>query len=561
MKKKLIFFLVLFFLMILPVQALAVEFSITDVNIDAYLHKNGDVQVTEVHSYSFDDKFRGITREIIPKKGTEITHFTANEGEKELKVKKEKDLYKVYRSGNHEDITLELHYVIKNSLSRHPDLTVFYWPFFDERNEADYERMTITIHPPADTDDVIAFGYDEAFGKETVEQDGAVTFHLNKVDAGQNGDIRVAYDSTLFPGVAESSDQKIRQTLLDEEQLFINKAQTFAENRKKTALVGKWLLFVSAALLIGLMASETVRRKQRKRAAKEEVYNRENMIPKQKLSMPAVLYFLHHFTPELLAAALMDLVRKGYVRQVSEDQFMLLDRETEEIHEKLLLELLFEKVGGGKTFSLDDLKQYVQSEINRATYQEETRKWQDTVKKEIDRFNLYENNMPLRRTLGIAGMAVLTSSIFFIMYDLYWLMFLSMALGITSLCLAIFYRPFSYEGLLLKEEWARLENEFEQISISEWDRSGDDEKWRLLIYGVGTKKTRLADYFAQMMPKTVPAADNHSAAGFFYTGPFIASSFETADEHVRQSTTSDSSGTSSFSGGGVGGGGGGSGAF
>lgn len=561
MKKKLVFFLALFFIWALPIQAMAVEFSITDVKIDAYLQENGDVQVREVHSYSFDDKFRGITREIIPKKGTEITHFTANEGEKELKVKKEKGLYKVYRSGNHEDITVELHYVIKKSLSKHPDLTEFYWPFFDERNESDYERMTISIHPPANADDVIAFGYDEAFGKEKVKKHGIVTFHLNKVGAGENGDIRAAYDSRLFPGLTESSDQEIRQTLLDEQQMLINKAQTYAENREKTASIGKWLLFVSAALFVGLMASEAAGRKRKKRAARQEVYNREYMIPKEKLSMSAVLYFLHYFTPELLAAALMDLVRKRYVRQVSEDRFLLVHKEAEEMHEKILLELLFEKVAGNKTFSLDDLEQYVQSEINRTHYQEETQRWQNMIKNELDRFNLYEKNASLRWTLVIAGIAVLSVSIFSIVYDLYWLMFLSMALGITSLCLAIFYRPFSYEGLLLKEEWARVEKEFEHISVSEWDRSTEDDKWRLLIYGVGTKKTHLADYFAQMMQKTVPDAANHSTTAFFYTGPIIASSFGTADKHINRAAAADSTSTSSYSGGGVGGGGGGSGAF
>lgn len=129
MKKKLVFILILFMIGAWPIQTMAVEFSITDVTIDAYLQKNGDVRVTEVQSYSFDDKFRGITREIIPKKGAEITDFTANEGEKELKVKKEKDLYKVSRSGSDENISVELHYMIKNGLSKHPDITEFYWPF------------------------------------------------------------------------------------------------------------------------------------------------------------------------------------------------------------------------------------------------------------------------------------------------------------------------------------------------------------------------------------------------------------------------------------------------
>lgn len=564
MKKKLVFILILFMIGAWPIQTMAVEFSITDVTIDAYLQKNGDVRVTEVHSYSFDDKFRGITREIIPKKGAEITDFTANEGEKELKVKKEKDLYKVSRSGSDENIRVELHYMIKNGLSKHPDITEFYWPFFDKRDEADYGNMTITVHPPAETDDVIAFGYDESFGKEKVGNSGAVTFQLHKVEAGENGDIRVAYDSALFPDLTETSDQEMRQTLLDEQQKLIDKAQTFAENRKKTASVGKWFLLIFGALFIGVITSEATKSKQRKRAAKNEINSRKYMIPKQKLSMPAILYFLYQFSPELLAAALMDLVRKGYVRQVSKDRFLLLDGEAEKAHEKILLRLLFEKVGGNKTFTLNDLEQYIQLESNHDRYEEEISRWKHAIKKEIDQSNLYENNPLLKWTLGTTGTAMLIASSFFIVYDLYGLMFQSGVLGLASLCLAIFYRPISYEGLLLKEEWNKLEKEYEQIPVSEWEHSSEDDKKRLLIYSMGTKKNRLADYFSQVIQKNETSVASYSTVDvFFYSGLTTASSFALADEHIMNTASADSSDTSSstFSGGGVDGGGGGSGAF
>jgi hypothetical protein len=331
----------------------------------------------------------------------------------------------------------------------------------------------------------------------------------------------------------------------------------FAENREKASVWGKWLLFVCAAVLTGLLTSEAAGKKQKKRAAREEVYKRKKMIPQHKMNMPAVLYFLNHdHTPDLLAAALMDLVRKGNVRQISEEKFILLHQDTDENHERILLELLFNRVGKDGSFSLEDLEQYVQREVNRATYQEEMANWLRAVKEEINRFNLYEAKPAFRWTLGIAGLSVLASSIFFIIYGLYGLMSAAIAAGLASLCLAVFYRPLSYEGLLLKEGWSRLEKGFGKMSTSEWDRISDDDKWRSLIYGVGAKKSRLADHFSQALQDAGQKPANDAMAYFL-----IAASFGKTEEYIHQSTASDSSAAGSFSGGGAGGGGGGSGAF
>ena len=146
--------------------------------MDAFLQENGDVQVEETHTYEFDGEFNGITREVVPKEGAAISKFTATENGQPLRVEKEDDLYKVHRKGADETITVTLQYTIKNGMEIYQDVAQFYWPFFDERNESSYENLTITIHPPKPTDDVIAFGYDEATNKETIQEDGAAVFQF-----------------------------------------------------------------------------------------------------------------------------------------------------------------------------------------------------------------------------------------------------------------------------------------------------------------------------------------------------------------------------------------------
>ncbi|MFP3361537.1 DUF2207 domain-containing protein, partial [Planococcus sp. SIMBA_143] len=79
---------------------LAVEYSIEKTRIDAYLQENGEVHVTETHTYAFEGEFNGITRSLIPKKETAIVDVSAKEGDQALDVEQQVNEYRVYRSGS-----------------------------------------------------------------------------------------------------------------------------------------------------------------------------------------------------------------------------------------------------------------------------------------------------------------------------------------------------------------------------------------------------------------------------------------------------------------------------
>src|SRR5690606_17568713 len=118
-------------------QALAVEYSISEVVIDAQVNSDGTVSVVEHHIYEFEDDFNGITREIVPKEGSSIQKFSGYENGQELEVEREGDLYKVFRAGDDETVSFELRYEIQDAVDKFEDGAEFYWPFFDDRNESD----------------------------------------------------------------------------------------------------------------------------------------------------------------------------------------------------------------------------------------------------------------------------------------------------------------------------------------------------------------------------------------------------------------------------------------
>ena len=254
--KKIIPGFLLIVLLLVPTAALAVDFTISDVVIEAHLLENGDADVVEKHTYVFDSQFNGVTRELIPKKGAAIDDFKAYENGESLKVEREKRIYKVFRSGKNETIEVEMRYRIVNAMEKYEDGAQFYWPFFDDRNETDYGQMTIIVHPPAAAHDVLYLGYDSAYEKGNLQSNGIVEFRLGNVSSGENGDIRVVYEPELFPSIVVQNGT-IRDELKAEKILMAEKLKQFAANQEKTNQYGivrgaNWRRFSFCPILVNV---------------------------------------------------------------------------------------------------------------------------------------------------------------------------------------------------------------------------------------------------------------------------------------------------------------------
>ena len=553
-KKTFICFLMLLVFMLFPLQALAVEYSISEVVIDAQVNSDGTVSVVEHHIYEFEDDFNGITREIVPKEGSSIQKFSGYENGQELEVEREGDLYKVFRAGDDETVSFELRYETQDAVDKFEDGAEFYWPFFDDRNESDYGQMTITVTPPAPSEETDFVGYDEAYQTGSLQDDGAVRFDMGRVPEGSNGGVRVIFDAQLFPALSEQ-DGSIRGELADEKERLEDEAVAFAARRDTGSLIGNGLIPAAGALLLAMAAWGWNRARRTKQQAKPSTG--AFFVPKQKMSIPATLYFTKSsiLTPAVTAAALMELVRKKNVEQLSEEQFRLIDRNTEYAHESTLIDLLFDKIGDGETFETKDLENYTKNELNHASYNESITDWQQGVAEEVKQHELYGKHPLLRWTVGLIGLALFAASIFFGVLDLLPLMFFSLFVGIGFVAFC-FYSPLTREGHEIREEWKQLRTAMENLEASDWKNLTQDEKMRAYAYVLGADEK-------SANPKTQGFTKAYSESAFadfgvFYnpvllTGIFIA---------ANSSTSASASGTGSMpAGGGVGGGGGGSGAF
>lgn len=557
MKRLTSLFMLMFVMIMIPIQVFAVDYSIEEMNIDAELQENGNVLVTEKQRYKFDGKFSGFIRTLIPKEGTDISQVKAEENGAALKVEQDENEYKIYRKGKDETVVFELTYLIEKGVDVYSDVADFSWAFFDTGNESDYEKFTATIHPPAETTDVIAYGTDTAFETEKVQANGAVQFNLGHVPSGKKGNVRVAYDASLFPAAEITEDTFMRDVIETEKQELVDQHKVFEENKNRLSSFAPYLI----GLLFVLFASMLFYIWQKRQAIIKEVnrkFTTPYFVPEEVMSLPATITYMNHhlINPETLSAALMDLVRKGYVEEQAENTFKVINRKTDHAHEAMLINWLFDEVGKEGIFKVDDLKTYTALKKNQDTYQKSYSTWQKSVQEEISQSGLLSKNKKARFMFGLIGLLIIPLIIYLAIYELFMYMTLAIILAIGFLLFALFYKTRTVLGTKVKRDWQSFQDKYPEMAESEWQKLETDDQKRAFIYGIGIKDKKIDKKNKRLMESFSTENYMTSPANMLFLAAIVSSNFTQAE-----STSAASSSTGPGAGTGVGGGGGGSGAF
>ncbi|WP_158541107.1 DUF2207 domain-containing protein [Sporosarcina sp. BI001-red] len=561
MKKILLSVVMLVLLIVFPIPAFADDFTINDFKIDAHLETDGNVQVKELLTYEFDGDFNGITRDLYPKKGSEISDLHAEENGKPLKIEGKNGNYKIHRKAKDETVAIELTYTIVGGVEKYADMAQFYWPFFDDRNETDFENVVITVRPPKATEDVIAMGYNAARGSEVTDEEGTVVFNLGEVSAGTNADVRVGVDEALFPGAVRTSDKQVRPELEKEQASLIAAQARFDKMHKLSGKVAPFI-FGGAVLLLLLIGVYVKQLKNKRRAIAMMDYPEAYFVPEAIMSLPSTLRYTvpHVKSTQVQTTALLELLRKGYIEREGEDAFRVINRDTEYEHERLLIEWLFDGFGSGDTFSYSDLevlegdKLSVQQEVTK--YNKLQIAWEKSIYKEIDENQLKGGGKGVRVLSAIAGFLLIAPMIAFGIYNQpMWLLFLIFP-SIILVLFGFLYGPKTVKGHGLQYQWEDFQKRLPEVTESDLNEQLDDDQKRAVIFGIGTKTIDEKKLFST--DSTYERGGVLPIMYYFPIGTLAYTQLNRAGSAVAASTTSSSSGGG---GGGVGGGGGGAGAF
>ncbi|PFG15022.1 DUF2207 domain-containing protein [Bacillus sp. es.036] len=543
--KKVLSVCVLLLILFIPTHVWAVEFSIESTDIEAQLRQDGQVDVTESHTYEFEGDFNGITRTLIPKENTTIHNFQASEDGEKLKVKKEGNLYKVYRGGSDETVTVNIKYTVSQGVERFEDVAQFYYPFFDDSNETTYENMRITVVPPKPTDVKAAYGYDEAY--ETVEtiDKGTVVFNLGEVPSEENGDIRVAYDASLFSEAPLTAEKPMLDNILLEKEKMDAEVAAKIEAREQWGGVAPVIVGGLLLIAVGLIV-QAIRKKRMTGIEIKRQLSGNGRFPDTEMSLPATLLFTGgNLKASAIIASLLELVRKGNIKKVSDEEFELVSRETDFRHETRLMEWLFDEIADDTTFHVDDLDSYVKEKKNHEKFQGSFSAWKEAVRREVKQNNLTEKAGKIRWISGLSALLSFTSIFLFAYHSLFLWMFAVVLLFLFFLIFAVAYRPLNEKGRRIMETLTPL-----KLS-DEWKSWDEDEQVPAFLYQIGAGKRKMSASFA---------TSSQSNEWMIYL--LLAETFQSGFEKADHQTAVSAAGTAGGGGGsGAGGGGGGSGAF
>ncbi len=338
---------VLLALLCVPAVALAKDYEVSRVDIDATLGADGSLSVTEQRTYRFSGSFNGIYWDV-PRGtyegrsiDTQVVSVAAQMGDKQVtftqvpselvrnyelagtyELTEQRDCLhlKLYWPVTSMDVTYQVVYQMPNLATRWADVGELYWQYVpaDEGSGGEWRNVTATIHLPVPKgepikpgDNVCAWGHGPLDGE--VRFDGAdVVFFSPGVGAAEYLEARVTCPASWLKEVRGSEQVRLDAILAEEEQWVkdANRARLYA--RLGVYGIPASLVLVGVGSVVAAILGKRYRKAKMPKAQFSEKYYRD--VPTD--DHPAVLGKLYrdgYVRNEDFSATIMSLVNAGRV--------------------------------------------------------------------------------------------------------------------------------------------------------------------------------------------------------------------------------------------------------
>ena len=322
-----------------PHPALAREYSICQVDIEATVAADGSLSVKEVREFDFDGSFHGVywkiptgtyqgrqiettilsVGEIVDGAYVEFEEsYSGGEHTYELTTHSSYVQVKLYSSHIDEHAQFAIVYKDTNLATRYEDTSELYWKFVSDGWDVESENVTCTIHLPVPGGQEVVGGDNvRAWGHGPLDavvgfSNGDIIYQVPGVGTSEFAEARIAFPAewlseTRSVGYAHLSD------ILAEEQRWADEANAKRARMKVligvTEVVGFGMPISSLVAMVVLFA----RYKREHRPQFDDKYFRD--VPSD--DHPAVLGALYHdgnVDDDCLTASLMRLTDEGYAK-------------------------------------------------------------------------------------------------------------------------------------------------------------------------------------------------------------------------------------------------------
>lgn len=279
-----------------PRQALAEEYSMPQVDIDATVGADGSLHVVEERTFAFsggysaawfslDLPYNGSLRvngvwmgdpDDIDMNGNVIStplkrvsfdldwREGGGPGVSSYAVDMPRDTVYVFFNSSDEECTITLDYTVENALGVYRDVGELYWSYLSSSWDVDSQNVTLTVHLPVPAgtqvtpgDTVRAWGHGPQDGAVAINADGSVTCTCPLVRAGQYAAVRAVFPTSWLSDVPLKIRQKHQtearlETVLKEEAAWTDTASAQHESwlTFKSGVAGVSALLLAAAAVL-----------------------------------------------------------------------------------------------------------------------------------------------------------------------------------------------------------------------------------------------------------------------------------------------------------------------
>ncbi len=318
---------------LIPRIALARDYSIDKVDIEATVSSDGSLSVKEVREFDFDGSFHGVywkiptgtydgrtiettissVGEIVD--GEYVAFEESNSGADHTYQLTEGYNYiqvKLYSAHEDERAQFGIVYTDSNVATRYDDVSELYWKFVSEGWDVESRNVNCTVHLPIPSGEEVvpeqnvrAWGHGPLDAELQFSSNGDIVCQVPGVGSSEFAEVRIVFPSEWLSGVQSRGGNHL-QGVLEEEQRNADEANA----RRRTA---RMIMGVTGAAGVGIPVASLLyaamvwsRYKQAHKPQFDDKYFRD--VPSD--DHPAVLGALYNggnVTEECLTAALMRL--------------------------------------------------------------------------------------------------------------------------------------------------------------------------------------------------------------------------------------------------------------
>ena len=276
--------------LLVATPALADDYSIDAVNIDAAVSSNGTLSVTETREFVFDGSFHGVYWKI-PKgenssngKNVDITinyvgllvngqvqkfDLSNSGGNSTYQVSDEGSYYQVKLYSAQEDDTAQfvISYDATGIVTRWDDTGELYWKFVSDGWDVESQNVTCTVTLPVPAGETVTPGDNvRAWGHGPL--DASVAFNGNTivytvpgVGSDEYAESRITFPTSWISGCEATSGSEL-STILTEEQQWADEANAKREAARMAIIVS--LIVAAAAVALSILLIIRIRKNYRR---------------------------------------------------------------------------------------------------------------------------------------------------------------------------------------------------------------------------------------------------------------------------------------------------------